>query len=101
MSSYLSGPVGHKWTSPMHFDSTFLEMNIMKLLEFVLKNSYFTSEQDHYPQKVAERWRLQKVPQTLTWWWSLQTDERVFNFPPLLIFYDGGTSGKWMIAIPT
>ena len=51
MSSYLSGPVGHKWTSPMHFDSTFLEMNIMKLLEFVLKNSYFTSEQDHYPQR--------------------------------------------------
>ena len=30
-----------------HFDSTFLAMNIMKFLAFVLKNGSFTDQQDH------------------------------------------------------
>jgi len=36
-----------------HFDWTFLVMNIMNLFEFVLKNSYFSCEQDHYPQTLG------------------------------------------------
>ena len=63
----------------------------MKLQEFVLKDSSFIHEQDHYPQTLGcAMWSHGDGVSRL----------RKGKFRPTLILHDGGTGGTRMKGIP-